>query len=153
MIYLTTRPALASVLKEMGYKGRTAKHPYDELLKSWVFDLDEPGVEFIAAWLDERGRKLVFPSQEELDASGYLLADRANKIPAQTIAKRFIPDQIQGERCRCLRCGWERGIIFTDNGKFFCRNCGAGGTGIGFVMLMGVTSEAAAKMICDEFGV
>lgn len=158
MKYITHWPTLANELKKKGYKLLRFKYPYYETRFSWVTDLDDKGVEYVKRKLAEAGKEMFFPTALELAAAEQMekvkeLTKRASTITARQIAEKVMPDQMQGNNCTCPRCGWYRGISFTDNGKFLCRNCGISGTGIGFVMLTGVTSEEAAEQICKEFGV
>lgn len=157
MQYLTIRPKLAEELTEQGYKCERAKHPFNAARTSWVFDLDKKGIEYVKRWLARIGKPLIIPSAEYLDGlkldKKNTLIKRANAISARTVAARCLPDKMQNGRCDCLACGMKKGIVFTDNGKFYCEKCNASGTSIGFVMLAGLSSEEAAKRICEEFGV
>lgn len=156
MYYITSRPLLSKELQRKGYSAKEISHPGDPR-PGWLFDLDARGVEFISGWLSERGFEIHFPRQgyvnQFLKKKKSKKADRANKITAQQIAERFLPEKMNGGRCECLACGCVDGIEFFSNGKFLCKRCGASGTAIGFVMLTGINAKDATKLICDEFGV
>lgn len=157
MLYATVRPKLADELKEKGYVPRLAKHPWDENRVRWVFDLDEEGFKFVSAWLENVGQKLFIQRKKYFDRIEYIPEEpctkRASRISVKEIADRAMPDRPHEDRCDCPACHGKGTIMFTDNNRFYCRKCGRSGTSISFVMLTGLSSEDAAKMICDEFGV
>lgn len=88
------------------------------------------------------------------------LFEQAKTISAQQAAERYAGLNVTGNGyrkvCRCPlpdHPDHTASCTFYGNGTFYCFGCQAGGTSIDFTMkLFGLTSRAAAKKLCDDFG-
>ena len=49
---VVTRPGLASILMEKGYKAVIGKNPYRPELTAWTFELDKEGLSMVKSYYD-----------------------------------------------------------------------------------------------------
>ena len=88
------------------------------------------------------------------------LFDQAKTISAQQAAERYAGLTVTGTGYkRFARCPLpdhtdnNASCAFYGDGSFYCFGCQAGGTSIDLTMkLFGLTNKAAAKKLCDDFG-